>query len=128
MIFLLMEVEMILDNYVDNRMMKLYEILTNTDFKGNIKDERVISLLYTMRCIDKCINEFDPIDRKYYILIAKEINRLYSTCEERQSNNVSIMAWTRAMLKCLKEKDLKYKQIHKMNTYDLSEMVSEYIE
>ena len=111
-----MEVYMILDNYVDNRMMKLYEILTNTDFKGNIKDERVISLLYTMRCIDKCINEFDPIDRKYYILIAKEINRLYSTCEERQSNNVSIMAWTRATLKCLKEKDLKYKQIHKMNT------------
>ena len=44
MIFILMEVYMILDNYVDNRMMKLYEILTNTDFKGNIKDERVISL------------------------------------------------------------------------------------
>ena len=31
---------MILDNYVDNRMMKLYEILTNTDFKGNIKQEK----------------------------------------------------------------------------------------
>jgi len=119
---------MILENYVDSKLTVLYEKLTRTDFSGNPSDEYVVSLLYAMRCLDSCIKDYETIPKRYYVPFAKEIIRIYETCEDQQSNNVSIMAWTKAMLKYMKKMKLRYMDIHKMSTCYLINNVTECLE
>jgi len=39
---------LILENIRDRKLLELYEMLTRSDFKGEMKDGFVVSLLYTL--------------------------------------------------------------------------------
>ncbi len=119
---------MLLENYRDNKLMVLYQKLTRSDFKGNPQDEYIVTLLYALRCIDNCNRNDNMVPEKKYVDFAKEIIRIYETCEDQQANNVSIMAWTKAMLKYMKKMKLRYKDIHKMSACDLINNVTECLE
>ena len=119
---------MLLENYRDSKLKELYRRLTRSDLKGGMEDEYIVTLLYAMRCLDSSMKDYDLIPEKYFVNYAKELIRIYETCESEGTNNISIMAYARAMLRYMKEKQLKYKDIHKMSTYDLINSVSEYLE
>ena len=119
---------MLLENILDSKLMALYQALTKSDFKGNIADEYVVSLLYAMRCLDSSIKEYEEIPHRHFVDYAKEVIRIYETCEDEYINNTSIKAWSKALLRCMKEMKLKYRDIHKMSTYDLIKLVDGYVE
>ncbi len=115
---------MILENIMNNRVTQLYEMLTKSDFKGNVEDEYVVSLTYVMMCIDRCVNDQISFDRKHYVLLAREIIRIHDTGAE----DVSYMVLTRAMIDYMKKKGKKYREIHSMNSYDLLNGVMEHMQ
>lgn len=118
---------MLLENYRDSKLKVLYQKLTRSDFKGGMDDEYIVTLLYAMRCLDSSMRNYDQIPERHFVDYAKELIRIYETCENEEMNNTSIMAYARAMLKCMKEKQLKYKDIHKMSTWDLINSVNAYV-
>ena len=64
---------MILENYRDRKLKELYQVITRSDFKGNLEDDYMLSVMYAMRCIDR-IQENDPfIKENDYVNVAKEI-------------------------------------------------------
>ncbi len=119
---------MILENIRDRKLLELYEMLTRSDFKGEMKDEFVVSLIYTLRCLDSIQKAERVIEKRYLLGVAKEVTRIYETSEKEQLNHISIMAWAKAMIRYMKETDKGYKEVHRMGTYDLMKDVEKYID
>ncbi len=119
---------MILENIRDKKLLELYEMLTRSDFEGEMKDEFVVSILYTVKCLDS-IQKTERIIKKNHLMgVAKEVARLYETSEKEEFRHISIMAWAKAMIEYMKDSGLGYKDIHKMGTYDLKKAVEAYID
>ena len=113
---------MLMENYRDRKLLELYQILTGSDLKEEIKDEFVICTLYAMRCIDTGRKTYD-VDRNHFIGIAKEALRIYEN-EILKDETYSLEGCIERLLRCMKEKDLNYRQIHRMSTFELCEMVN----
>ena len=119
---------MLMEKYLDNRLMVLYQKLTKSDFKGNVENEYIVSLLYALRCIDRCNRNNILIPEKKYVSYAREIIRIYETCEEQGTDRNSIMAWTKSIFSYIATNKADYKMIHKMSTVDLINELSKYMD
>ena len=119
---------MLLENIRDRKLKQLYQMLTNSDFKGNFEEDYTLCLLYAMRCIDVCQNQGFLIEEKHYVDIAKEIIRIYDTSDQYNYENISIMSWTKALLDYMKKYSRSYRDIHRMNCFDLLNAVMEFID
>ena len=114
------------EHYRDKKLKQLYQTLTRSDFAGDFEDDYVLSVLYAMRCIDCHQSPSFKIPERHYVDLAKEIIRVYDTSEEADLDDLSIYAFTRALMTYMKENDLKYKDIHKMSTLRLLNELSVY--
>lgn len=118
----------ILDNVRDNKLMQLYLALTKSDLQGNYEDTYLIELLFTVLVIDLIVNQGNPTDMKAkdIVNLAKEIVRIFET-PDGELSYYSVRNWTESVLEYMADKNKDYKDIHKMNTYDLREEVSAYL-
>ena len=114
------------EHYRDKKLKQLYQTLTRSDFAGDFEDDYVLSVLYAMRCIDCHQSPSFKIPERHYVDLAKEIIRVYDTSEEADLDDLSIYAFTRALMAYMKENDLRYKDIHKMSTLRLLNELSVY--
>ncbi|MBR4485755.1 MAG: hypothetical protein IKO97_11165, partial [Erysipelotrichaceae bacterium] len=80
------------------------------------------------RCIDCHQSSSFKIPERHYVDLAKEIIRVYDTSEEADLDDLSIYAFTRALMAYMKENDLRYKDIHKMSTLRLLNELSVYFD
>ena len=119
---------MILENKRDQKLLQLYEMLTRSDFAGEMKDEFCVCLLYIVRCLDSAQKAERTIEKKHLMGVAKEVARVYETSEKEEFKHISIMAWAKAMIEYMKDSGLGYKDLHKMSTYDLKKAVEMYID
>ncbi len=115
------------EHYRDKKLKQLYQTLTRSDFAGDFEDDYVLSVLYAMRCIDCHQSPSFKIPERHYVDLAKEIIRIYDTSEEADLDDLSIYAFTRALMTYMKEKDLAYRDIHKMSTIRLLKEVAVYL-
>ena len=115
------------EHYRDKKLKQLYQTLTRSDFAGDFEDDYVLSVLYAMRCIDCHQSPSFKIPERHYVELAKEIIRIYDTSEEADLDDLSIYAFTRALMAYMKEKDLDYRDIHKMSTIRLLKEVAVYL-
>lgn len=112
----------------DRKLLQLYIALTRSDLKGNYEDTYMIELLFTILVIDLIVNSGEETDMKAkdIVNLAKEIVRIYET-EDDKLSYFSIRNWTESLLDYMKAEKKKYKDIHRMNTYDLRKEVSAYL-
>ena len=115
------------EHYRDKKLKQLYQTLTRSDFAGDFEDDYVLSVLYAMRCIDCHQSPSFKIPERHSVDLAKEIIRIYDTSEEADLDDLSIYAFTRALMAYMKEKDLDYRDIHKMSTIRLLKEVAVYL-
>ena len=87
---------MILENIRDKKLLELYEILTRSDFEGEMKDEFVVSILYIVKCLDSIQKGERTVKKNHLMGVAKEVARVYETSEKEEFKHISIMAWARA--------------------------------
>ena len=114
---------MLMENYRDRKLLKLYTILTGSDLKEEIKDEFIICALYAMRCIDTSRDVFS-IDPKHLVDLAKEAIRAYEELCGRGIEEIPVRTICRALLREMSEGS-DYRQIHRMSGFDLTETVRE---
>ncbi|MCR4634318.1 MAG: hypothetical protein K5648_09360 [Erysipelotrichaceae bacterium] len=119
--------DLILEHIRDKKLRQLYQALTRTDFNGNYEDDYVLSVLYAMRCIDVCQSQKAVCKERDYVDLAKEIIRISDVSEENDFEEISIMSWTRALFDYMKENGKAYRDIHRMNSYDLVKGVYEFV-
>ena len=118
---------MILENYRDRKLKELYQVITRSDFMGNLEDDYMLSVMYAMRCIDR-IQENDPfIKENDYVNVAKEIIRIYDSVQGNDYEDLSIEVWTRALMTYMRKEDKKYRDIHRSSSFDLMKDVIPYI-
>ena len=103
---------MLLEHYRDDKLKKLYQMLTRSDFKGNFEDNYILSVLYAMACIDRCQEKDCFLKEKDYVILGKEIIRIYDTSEDRY-DDYSIYLFTKALLKYMKEEKKRAADIHR---------------
>ena len=118
---------MILEHIRDRKLKQLYQALTRSDFSGNYEDDYVLSVLYAMRCIDVCQSQQTVCREKDYVDLATEIIRISDVSEENDFGEISIMSWTRALFDYMRQNEKAYKDIHRMNSYDLVKGVYEFV-
>lgn len=121
-------VDNIIENERDKKVMQLYTVLSRSDFKGNYEDTYTIELVYALMCLDLAVNsksglEFNPNE---FILLSKELVRIVDI--DGELDKYSFINWAQSMVEYMKKNNLKVKQIHKMNTYDLRNNVAAYLE
>ena len=119
--------DLILEHIRDRKLKQLYQALTRSDFSGNYEDDYVLSVLYAMRCIDVCQSQQTVCREKDYVDLAKEIIRISDVSEENDFGEISIMSWTRALFDYMRQNEKAYKDIHRMNSYDLVKGVYEFV-
>ena len=114
---------------IKNKTLELYKLLSRSDFKGNYEDAYTIEQLFTMLCLDVLINVKGGHNIKGGDLLdlAKEVIRLFEL-DDGDVSNYSVMNWCKALWLYMVDANKKYKDIHSMNTYDLRNEVSNYLE
>ena len=119
---------MILDNIRDTKLMQLYTALTHSDFKGNYEDTFIIEMLFAVLVIDLIANGSRKENMKAgdMVNLAKEVLRIYET-DDGEMSYLSIRNWTEGLMEYMEENNKRYKDIHKMATYDLRKEVREYL-
>ena len=112
----------------DDKMLKLYETLTESDFKGNTNDTYVIELLYALTIVDLVNGSEEVLDFKGrdLLLFAKEVVRIFET-DDNEVSYFSARNWTEGLIEFMRENNYSYKDIHKKNTYELREEVRKYL-
>ena len=119
---------MIINYYAENRIAELYRLLTHSDFQGNYEDDMVVTLLYVMSCIDSFNRDGKYLADKEYVVCAKQILRINETYELRQVADVSLKSWSKALLDFKAERKLTLREINKMNSDELTDMVLLYLD
>ena len=112
----------------DDKMLKLYETLTESDFKGNTNDTYVIELLYALTIVDLVNGSEEVLDFKGrdLLLFAKEVVRIFET-DDSEVSYFSVRNWTEGLIEFMRDNNYSYKDIHKKNTYELREEVRKYL-
>ena len=112
----------------EDKILHLYSILTESDFKGNATDTYIVVLLYTIMIVDLVNGTQEVIDTdgKNLIKYAKEVIRLFER-DDRTASYMSVRNWTEALFEYMRTNNLTYKDIFKKNTYDLRKEVSKYL-
>lgn len=120
---------MFLENRRDKEIMKIYQMLTGSDLEGNYNDGWTVSLLYALRCVDFVFAGSNLVNKKEYVVLAKELIRITQT-EDNEGKNLylSMPVWTMGLLEYMKNTGKRIKEIHSMNSYELMKDVSKEIE
>ena len=120
---------MILENYRDKELMKLYQMLSGSDLEGNFKNGWVISMLYALQCVDCFFNESGMISKKEYVVLVKELLRISETKDNEGKNEfISLPTWAVGLYDYMKESGKRVKDIHSMNSYELMTSVKQRLE
>lgn len=116
-------IDNIWENERDKKVLQLYTVLSHSDFKGNYEDTYIIELVFALMCLDLIANSKDGLELnpKEFILLSKELVRIIDI--DGELDIYSFANWAQAMIKYMKENNVKPNQIHKMNTYDLRKSV-----
>ena len=112
----------------DDKLLRLYETLTESDYKGNTHDTYVIELLYALTIVDLVNGSEEVLDFKGKELLkfAKEVIRVFET-DDKEVSYYSVRNWTEALFEYMRVNNLSYKTIHKKNTYELREEVRNFL-
>ena len=81
--------------------------------------------MYVMMCLDRIVKRYGALDRNDYVLYTKEIVRI---ADEDDDERISYMSYTDALVSCMKKEDLSYKDVHRMNSFDLVKKVKAYLQ
>lgn len=109
-------------------LLKIYEILTGTNYKGEYEDAYAVVLMFTILMVDMyCGDHNISLTKQDIYDLSVEIKRIFET-EDGSISVYSIENWTVAMFEYMKKENKDYYDIHSMSTIVLRNEVSKYLQ
>jgi len=112
---------MILETVQNKKLIELYQILTQSDFKGNRQSLNAIELLYLIGCLDVATNLKEPSSFKPTELaeLAKELKRVI--------DDEPPMLFAKGLIEFMRNDNKSVKDIHSMSTITLKQEIEKIV-